>query len=73
MPDTSAHFFSVFIYQALAAGTSLISAMRAGRSAMNYGPKRKDPDIPIKQALALVPWPGASAEKIEQLVSRKIE
>src|SRR5262249_12024591 len=36
-------------------------------------PQRKDPDIPIKQALALVPWPGASAEKIEQLVTRRVE
>jgi multidrug efflux pump len=36
-------------------------------------PQRKDPDIPIRQALALVPWPGASAERIEQLVTRKVE
>jgi multidrug efflux pump subunit AcrB len=36
-------------------------------------PQRKDPDIPVRQAVALCPWPGASAEKIEQLVTRKIE
>jgi multidrug efflux pump subunit AcrB len=36
-------------------------------------PQRKDPDIPIKQALALVPWPGASAERIEQLVTQRVE
>src|SRR5262249_29964606 len=36
-------------------------------------PQRKDPDIPIRQALALCPWPGASAEKIEELVTRRIE
>ncbi len=36
-------------------------------------PQRKDPDIPIRQALALVSWPGASAERIEQLVTRKVE
>jgi multidrug efflux pump subunit AcrB len=36
-------------------------------------PQRKDPDIPIRQALALVPWPGASSERIEQLVTRKVE
>src|SRR5713101_5493156 len=36
-------------------------------------PQRKDPDIPVKTAVALCPWPGASAEKIEQLVTRKIE
>jgi multidrug efflux pump subunit AcrB len=36
-------------------------------------PQRKDPDIPIRQALALCPWPGASAEKIEQLVTQRLE
>jgi multidrug efflux pump subunit AcrB len=36
-------------------------------------PQRKDPEIPVRQALALCPWPGASSEKIEQLVTRRIE
>jgi len=36
-------------------------------------PQRKDPDIPIRMALVLVPWPGIDAEKIEQLVTRRIE
>src|SRR5262245_55270341 len=36
-------------------------------------PQRKDPDIPIRQALALVAWPGASAERLEQLVTRQVE
>jgi multidrug efflux pump subunit AcrB len=36
-------------------------------------PQRKDPDIPSKQAMVLTPWPGASAEKIEDLVTRPIE
>lgn len=36
-------------------------------------PQRKDPDIPVRDALALCPWPGASAEQIEQLVTRRIE
>src|SRR5258705_13652481 len=35
-------------------------------------PQRKDPDIAVRQAVALVPWPGASAERIEQLVTKKI-
>ena len=35
-------------------------------------PQRKDPDIQIRQALALVSWPGAGAERIEQLVTRKV-
>ncbi len=36
-------------------------------------PKRKDPDIPIRAAVALCPWPGVPAEKVEQLVTRQIE
>jgi multidrug efflux pump subunit AcrB len=36
-------------------------------------PQRKDPDIPIRQALALCPWPGASTDKIEELITRRIE
>ncbi len=36
-------------------------------------PQRKDPDTPVKTAVAITLWPGASAEKIEQLVTRKVE
>ena len=36
-------------------------------------PKRKDPEVPVRIAVALTPWPGASAEKVEDLVTRKIE
>jgi len=36
-------------------------------------PQRKDPDIPVRDAIAICPWPGASAERIEQLVTRRIE
>ena len=36
-------------------------------------PKRKDPDIPIREAQAICPWPGVAAEKVEQLVTRRIE
>jgi multidrug efflux pump subunit AcrB len=36
-------------------------------------PKRKDPEFPVIYAAAVVPWPGASAERVEQLVTRRIE
>ncbi len=36
-------------------------------------PQRKDPDIPVRVAVALCSWPGAGAEKVEELVTRKIE
>jgi multidrug efflux pump subunit AcrB len=36
-------------------------------------PQRKDPDIPIRVAAVMAIWPGASADKIEQLMTRRIE
>jgi len=36
-------------------------------------PQRKDPDIPVKAALVETPWPGASAERVEELVTKNIE
>jgi len=36
-------------------------------------PKRKDPVIPVRVAVASCKWLGASAEEIEQLVTRPIE
>src|SRR5262245_9580374 len=36
-------------------------------------PKRKDPDIQVRQVAVVTAWPGQSAERIEQLVTRKIE
>ena len=51
----------------------LIGTMLWGVYGYFQMPQRKDPDIPIRQALTLVPWPGASAEKIEQLVTRRVE
>ena len=36
-------------------------------------PQRKDPDIPVKVAMAICPWPGVDAEKVELLVTRRLE
>ncbi len=36
-------------------------------------PKRKDPNIPVRVASATCPWPGATTEQVEQLVTRPIE
>lgn len=36
-------------------------------------PQRKDPDVPVRVAVAICPWPGVTTEKVEQLVTRKIE
>jgi multidrug efflux pump subunit AcrB len=36
-------------------------------------PQRKDPETQVRVAVALVPWPGVSAERVEQLVTKKVE
>ncbi len=36
-------------------------------------PQRKDPVVPVRKAVAITVWRGANAEKIEQLVTKKIE
>jgi multidrug efflux pump subunit AcrB len=36
-------------------------------------PQRKDPDVPVRAAAVMASWPGASPEKIEQLLARRVE
>lgn len=36
-------------------------------------PKRKDPKFGATRAAVVCPWPGVSADKVEQLVTKKIE
>ncbi len=36
-------------------------------------PQRKDPEIPVRVAVAACQWPGASAQEVEQLITRPIE
>ncbi|HEY3496415.1 MAG TPA: efflux RND transporter permease subunit, partial [Polyangiaceae bacterium] len=36
-------------------------------------PKRKDPEIPVRMALALATWPGATTRNVEDRVTRVVE
>src|SRR5258708_12470771 len=36
-------------------------------------PQRKDPDIPVRVALASCSWPGATPQQVEQFVTLPIE
>src|SRR5260370_14422482 len=36
-------------------------------------PQRKDPDIPVRVAVAFCSWSGATARQVEQFVTRPIE
>jgi multidrug efflux pump subunit AcrB len=44
-----------------------------GAFGYNQMPKRKDPKFGAVRAAVVCPWPGVSADKIEQLVTKKIE
>ncbi len=51
----------------------LISVFLWGWYGYQQMPKRKDPSIPVRVAVASTNWPGATAEQVEQLVTRPIE
>src|SRR5882757_3438084 len=36
-------------------------------------PQRKDPEIPVRVAVAACQWPGATAQQVEQLITKPIE
>jgi multidrug efflux pump subunit AcrB len=55
------------------AWVALVATLAWGLYAYLGMPKRKDPHIQVRQAVASCLWPGASAERVEQLVTRKIE
>src|SRR5438874_13719671 len=51
----------------------LLATLVAGTFGYLRMPKRKDPLIPVRVAVAVTPWPGAPAAKVEQLLTRTIE
>lgn len=51
----------------------LVGVILAGFYGYRAMPKRKDPDIPVRVAVALTRWPGATAEEVEQQVTRLVE
>ena len=51
----------------------LIATVALGIYGYAQMPKRKDPDIPVRVASVITQWPGATADQVEQLVTRPIE
>ena len=51
----------------------LITTCVAGLFAYDRMPKLKDPRFPVIFAAAVCPWPGVPADRIEELVTRRIE
>lgn len=62
-----------FAYHRHVAWVLLVATLAWGVYAYFRMPKRKDPIFPNRTAVVLAVWPGVSAEKIEALVTRKIE
>src|ERR1700726_1638124 len=62
-----------FLEQRHVAWVSLAVALLWGIYGLVKMRQRKVPDIPVRQAMIIVPWQGTSAAQVEQLVTRKIE
>ena len=62
-----------FTEQRQVAWVCLVVALLWGIYGLSQMPQRKDPDIPVRQAMIIVPWQGTSAEQVEQLVTKKVE
>src|SRR5215831_12540655 len=75
-PQATAHRHSVarfFVDNRHVSWVLLAGAIAWGIWAYAAMAKRKDPDIPVRQVAVVTPWPGQSAERVEQLVTRKVE
>ena len=53
--------------------TLMIAVLLWGWYGYQKMPKRKDPNLPVRVAVASTQWPGATAQAVEQLVTRPIE
>ena len=71
--NNSRNLARFFTHNRQIAWVALVAVLAWGVFGYKNMPKRKDPDIPVRVALAICPWPGISADKVEQLVTRKIE
>jgi hypothetical protein len=64
----------------LPAQSALTLAEATARTALAWGifgylgmPKRKDPEIPVRETLAIARWPGMPAERVEELITKPVE
>ncbi len=53
--------------------TAVVLLMTAGLVAFFTMPRRENPEFTIRMCLVLTSWPGATAQKVEQLVTDPIE
>jgi multidrug efflux pump subunit AcrB len=62
-----------FVEHRQTAWVLLVGTMLWGWYGYRSMPQRKDPDIPVRVAVAMAAWPGVRAQEVEQLVTRPIE
>jgi multidrug efflux pump subunit AcrB len=62
-----------FVHHRQVAWALLVAMIAWGVAGYSRMPKRKDPDIPVRVGLAVCAWPGITADRVEELVTRKIE
>ena len=66
-------WYSLFFRRGHLLVLSIIIIMVAGLSALTSLPRLEDPRIDTRNALVLTPYPGASAERVEALVTDVLE
>src|ERR1700692_3575551 len=62
-----------FVEHRQIAWAALVGVIAWGISGYFSMPQRKDPEIPVRVAVAACQWPGATAQEVEQLITRPIE
>lgn len=62
-----------FVEHRQIAWAALVGVVAWGVYGYFHMPQRKDPDIPVRVAVAVCQWPGATAQEVEQLITRPIE
>lgn len=63
----------IFVERRHIAWVALVATLVWGTVAFLRLPQRKDPEVVIKTAVITATWPGATAEDVEELVTRPIE
>ena len=66
-------WYSMFVRSGHLLALAIIIVMVAGLSAIHTLPRLEDPRIDLRNALILTPYPGASAERVEALVTDVLE
>jgi multidrug efflux pump subunit AcrB len=62
-----------FVENRILSWAALVACMGWGIYGFISMPQRKDPDIPVRVAVVACQWPGATAQQVEQLITRPIE